>query len=889
MSQEFSATPSSAANSGGELPPTALGKLLLRAVDAGLVGIPLAGPWFMGGRHPLGELVLVTLCVAVALSWLVERALARRTAALTRTRAEWILLASVALVLVQLAPLPQPLNDLLAPHTRELLPLWRGDAAVPGTLGDWNQVTMTPAWTRAGLVLLLAYGLLFWVAVQRLRRIADVEWLLRWIAAAVALQAAFGIAQYLTSNGKFVWIYQHPFRDTHNWVMGAYINKNHFAHLMALGLGPLVWLVGCGLRRPERSEKTDFGSAPDSASRQLRTLAALAALGITLFAGMMTLSRGGAAAMFLATLVTVVALYRAQMFGKRFVGVLAGIFVLIGTSLAIHGYRQVSERFDDYTSGSIEDLDRVGARRAIWTADLAALRDYSPLGAGVGSHREINPMYLTQPWEVEFTHAENGYLQVALETGLPGLALLLAGIATCCAWCRRSMRLANDRRIYLCAAAVSAGLFASMLHSLVDFVWYIPSLMSITVLLMACAFRLARWSIAAQPAPARQIAWSPWQYAVLASAVALVGPWMIYDRFCAAEAEPHWDRFLSYVLDPGLEQKPADKNIVEHLESVLYWTPDHAKAHIRLASLLVARFEQLQRQSPNMMPLHQVCEAAFASREHFHSRRELDDWLDRAVGAHRKLLDVALWHLHRGLSLSPLMGEGYVHLADLCFLEGAGPAAKTANLDQALKVRPYDGVVLLAAGSAAALRQDVDGMLDYWRPVLRCREQERRAMVKLLISSQLPLDVVLEQFQPDLAATRLMNELYAQAMPIDQMQPLLVHYGQLLQDTIRGADAETAAPQWVELHGVFRALNRPTEMIECLRHALAGRPSDFEMHRMLGQRLCEQGEFAAAEEQLNWCISRRPQERGLQEDLAKAVKGRIDGQTGRAAANRQVR
>ena len=30
---------------------------------------------------------------------------------------------------------------------------------------------------------------------------------------AVVVQAVFGIVQYLTANGKFVWIYQHPFRD----------------------------------------------------------------------------------------------------------------------------------------------------------------------------------------------------------------------------------------------------------------------------------------------------------------------------------------------------------------------------------------------------------------------------------------------------------------------------------------------------------------------------------------------------------------------------------------------------------------------------------------------------------------------------------------------------
>jgi len=37
-------------------------------VDAGLIGVPLFEPWFMGGRHPLGELVIVLLAVTV--DWL---------------------------------------------------------------------------------------------------------------------------------------------------------------------------------------------------------------------------------------------------------------------------------------------------------------------------------------------------------------------------------------------------------------------------------------------------------------------------------------------------------------------------------------------------------------------------------------------------------------------------------------------------------------------------------------------------------------------------------------------------------------------------------------------------------------------------------------------------
>jgi hypothetical protein len=336
---------------------------------------------------------------------------------------------------------------------------------------------------------------------------------------------------------------------------------------------------------------------------------------------------------------------------------------------------------------------------------------------------------------------------------------------------------------------------------------------------------------------------------------------------------------LTYSLAGDQKQKPADKAIVEHLESVLYWTPDNAKAHIRLANQLMLRFEELQRQSSNSMPLQQVCEAAFDSHDYFHSQAELNAWLDRSIGERRQLLDLAAWHLRRGLAQCPLLGEGYIHLADVCFLDGADRLTKQAYLEQALKVRPNDGVVLLAAGSAAALRQDADGVLKYWRPVLRCREDERRAMVQLLILTQLPLDFVLEQFQPDLTATRLIYQLYSQQVPAQDLKPLLVYRGKLLETAIRGAEPDAAARLWVELHDVFAGLERPAEKLQCLRRAAALLPNDFALRFSLAQELSQAGAFADAESQLQWCAQRRPDNSEVKTALAAAVKGRIDRQT----------
>src|SRR4029078_2691600 len=149
---------------------------------------------------------------------------------------------------------------------------------------------------------------LFLTAVQRIAKLDDVERVLRWVALSVTLMAGFGLVQYLTDNGKFLWMYQHPFPYTGGAATGMYSNKNHFDLLLALGIGPLVWCLA-----------RDFG-APKSELERLaqrvrpwsKTAVALG-LAIVLFAGLMSLSRGGVAMIVLAGGVSGAAMYRAGL------------------------------------------------------------------------------------------------------------------------------------------------------------------------------------------------------------------------------------------------------------------------------------------------------------------------------------------------------------------------------------------------------------------------------------------------------------------------------------------------------------------------------------------------------------------------------------------------
>ena len=78
------------------------------------------------------------------------------------------------------------------------------------------------------------------------------------------------------------------------------------------------------------------------------------------------------------------------------------------------------------------------------------------------------------------------------------------------------------------------------------------------------------------------------------------------------------------------------------------------------------------------------------------------------------------------------------------------------------------------------------------------------------MATQLPLDFVIEQFHPDLSATRLFFAQYSVLFPPEQLQPLLTHYSQLLDQQLR-----TTSPEdwllWLEMGRVFAAPSAPRD------------------------------------------------------------------------------
>jgi tetratricopeptide (TPR) repeat protein len=698
--------------------------------------------------------------------------------------------------------------------------------------------------------------------------------------AAIAM-ATLGLAQYLTSNGKFLWFYTHPSRDTYSCVKGTFANENHFVHFVALGLGAIIWWLVSLLAGADRQSERDAFADPHGAHWPgLAKVLLSFGLGIVSFAGLLAYSRGGIVMLFIAAATCVGIYARASLLGRKSLVALATAGGMVGAALWIHGYRAVSLQVESLTTASLDTLDRDQGRRNIWAANWDAICRYPLLGSGAGSHAEVYPTYFPHPSDVEYTHAECGYLQVLLETGLPGLALVVLGILMCAWWSAGCLRNARSPKMVACAGAVTSGLVVSVVHSVFDFVWYLPACMSIAVILAACACRLFQLATNRPAGYSTSVTAPKAVWLVAGAASALVAVAMVSTWLGPGLAAPHWDRYLTTSLaadnrDPlwlmNREENEQYRSFVEttmamreHLQLALAYDPSDPRANLRMAAMCLRLFDHDQHSSENAMNLAQIRDAALAS--HFPSREAQDQWLGVAIGQNRKYLDEALVHTHRALRQCPLQGQGYVYLAELAFLEGKPSQARSQYIGQALRVRPYHGAVLFAAGREAALAGQLTLALDLWKRAFHQDPDQREAIIALL-APQMPASFFVSQFQPDLRGMHKLFERYRGLARHDQARVVGESFATMLEQAARDATSLEAANFWRLAQTVYHYLGNQPLATRCAAEALAIAPNNFSLRYRVAMVLCQQQQYEQAYEHLMWCVQRKPDDPELRRRL----------------------
>jgi O-antigen ligase len=382
---------------------------------------------------------LLQLLAVVIIGWSL---LAKRPHSLTGAAKGLIVLVGLTLLLIfiQLIPLP--------PSIWSALP-GRGFVAdgfsLLGQAPPWLPISLTPYETAATALTLLPP-----LAVLSAMLLADayrpsslvVAILIGALAGVLVGALQVGSADPVNSPWYFYEI------TSYGTATGFFANSNHMAALLVICVPFLLALV---------EDIRDRSENPKSRSAAL--LLAFAGLSVLLVGIVLN---GSIAILLLGPPVFAISASMLLARQMKMRGPLA-ILALVGAASMLVVYLTP---LHDQLAG--ENATSVSERQAMWSNTVPAILEFLPLGSGVSSFPVLYPRF-ENPLEVTRTftnHAHNDYLEIALETGLPGILLLIGfliwwGMSTRSIW--RTQR--TDR--YAQAATIASA--ALLLHSLVDY------------------------------------------------------------------------------------------------------------------------------------------------------------------------------------------------------------------------------------------------------------------------------------------------------------------------------------------------------------------------------------------------------------------------------------
>jgi tetratricopeptide (TPR) repeat protein/O-antigen ligase len=336
--------------------------------------------------------------------------------------------------LIQSTPLPPPVRRLLDPKGDLLL----ADSLVGPTRAA--PLSLDPPSTRVNIgkaaaalaVFLVAYHF----ASSRRRR----RPLLRVLGLVGVAAVLMGIGHRVLGVSKLYGLLASSSRTI---LVGPFVNSNHSAEFLELAA---FICLACSFQRPTALNR--IGWLTGTAICLAGTVATLSrgavvavATGVVMFAFLRYISRADAA----------VGRRRASLaWGALLIGL-----ALLGTAAV--GAGQLIDRF--HSTALSDDL-----RFGLWRDSLRVIAAH-PFGIGRGAFDRVFPVYrtLTTQTPMRFAFVENQPLQLLIDCGWFFFALVVAATGLVI-W-----RIARHGRRDAIEAALIAGLFALVIHNLVDF------------------------------------------------------------------------------------------------------------------------------------------------------------------------------------------------------------------------------------------------------------------------------------------------------------------------------------------------------------------------------------------------------------------------------------
>jgi O-antigen ligase len=399
-----------------------------------------------GGSEPWWKATVTCAVFALGIVWLIER------------------LLSDTLHIAGLEVL-RPILALVVLAILQAVPLGRADGSASGiSYRMWQSLSADPYETQVFALQLLALAVLAALFFRYVSHGHRIRILIHVIIGIALASAVFGIVRQTTQHQAGFLLPQLQVDQGY----GQFINRNHFAYLMEMGLGlALGLLLGGGVRR----------------DRGLIYLAALLPIWTAL---VLSNSRGGLLAMLVQLVVTGLLftavlpvrdsdsqrsrVWRLARSTAVRLALVAALVVLVVAGVFWVGGDRLIDRLEATRMefGEAGESRQGGTRLKIWQGTGQMIMANPVFGVGLGGYWAAIPMYHDASGILTPQQAHNDYLELAASGGSVGLAIGGWFVLVVFKRARANLQSPERFRRAACLAAL-IGIAGVAAHSLVDF------------------------------------------------------------------------------------------------------------------------------------------------------------------------------------------------------------------------------------------------------------------------------------------------------------------------------------------------------------------------------------------------------------------------------------
>lgn len=345
-------------------------------------------------------------------------------------------------------------------------------------------ISVAPSDSLNGVMRLLCYAIVFWLAMQLGRRLdrARAAW---WtLSLAITGYAIYGLIEQLGGSHMVLWFAKTSYYDS---ATSTFINRNHFAAYTGLGL-----IITLSLIADETKEAARQGLHSRSGwiyfldHMRPPLFALMVAFVVLTTALLLSHSRAGV----FCTAVGIVALLAAFAIsqGLRSKSLLAfgGIIFVVGLAVLIISGEAITARMSEL-------FENAGPRQQVYHLALRAIAERPLLGTGLGTFESVFRLLRGEdfgPSEPTYDVAHNSYLEMAVEAGLPAALVLYGALAVLVLVLLHGARERRRATIYPCSGLGATALLGT--HALVDFSLQIPAI-AVTFALIAGVAYAQSW------------------------------------------------------------------------------------------------------------------------------------------------------------------------------------------------------------------------------------------------------------------------------------------------------------------------------------------------------------------------------------------------------------